>query len=49
MALLFFLEGGGPITYIYASNQNWYWPGNNFIGILNKSAQKVVKPWVITK
>jgi hypothetical protein len=47
ITFLLFLEGGGTITYIYASNNDWYWPNDKTAQKLNSSAQKIIKPWII--
>ena len=44
---LLFLEGGGAISYINASNNDWYWPDHKSIQNINASAQKIIKPWII--
>jgi hypothetical protein len=43
-----FLQGGGALTYVIDSNQNWYWQ-NRTVQQLNKVAQHVVKPLIIVK
>lgn len=47
IVFILFLEGGGIITYIYGSNNDWYWPNNKTAQNLNASAQKIIKPWII--
>ncbi len=43
-----FLQGGGALTYITASNPAWYWQNRTITG-LNKVAQQIVKPLIIVK
>jgi hypothetical protein len=46
MAILFFLQGGGLITFIVRSDASWYWP-NNTVRSVNQAAQRVVSPLTI--
>jgi hypothetical protein len=48
VVLVLFLQGGGTLTYITDSNQNWYWH-NSAVDKLNKLAQDFVKPLIIVK
>jgi hypothetical protein len=43
-----FLQGGGVVSYITASNKNWYWH-NPTVTHLNVVAQHVISPFMITK
>jgi hypothetical protein len=43
LALLCFLEGGGFLTYVARSDQNWYWP-NSTATNTNNAAKKVMHP-----
>jgi hypothetical protein len=44
--LVLFIEGGGALTFIEASNAHWYWPNNGVVDGVNQVAQKVVKPLI---
>lgn len=46
VALICFLEGGGFLTFIARSDQNWYWPNANVIHA-NNAAKKVISPVII--
>jgi hypothetical protein len=48
VVFVLFLQGGGALTYIAVSNQNWYWPNQTVIG-MNRLAQQVVKPLIFIK
>ncbi|HVV25940.1 MAG TPA: hypothetical protein VHC21_02830 [Candidatus Saccharimonadales bacterium] len=48
IAFLLFLQGGGALTFIEASNANWYWSQSALPRTLNSTAQKIVKPLIIT-
>lgn len=45
IALVFFLEGGGFMTFIARSNEKWDWPNSNVIRA-NNAARKVLQPVV---
>jgi hypothetical protein len=42
-----FLQGGGALTYIDASNTHWYWP-NHTVDKANMAVQKIVKPAILS-
>lgn len=44
--LLLFLHGGGVLTFILRSEDNWYWP-NQSVRAVNHTAQKVLSPIII--
>jgi hypothetical protein len=46
IVFLLFLQGGGAITFIDASNSNWYWPNDKTVIDVNKQAQKIIKPLI---
>lgn len=46
--LVLFLQGGGALTYIVDSNQNWYWQ-NKAVVRINELAQQFVKPFILIK
>lgn len=46
LALVLFLQGGGPVTYIVRSEARWYWP-NSFVQDANMQLQKHLKPFTI--
>lgn len=46
VALLFFLEGGGFLTFIARSDDNWYWHNANVIRA-NNTAKKVIHPVIL--
>lgn len=46
LAILLFLQGGGPATYIVRSEARWYWP-NSFVQDANMQLQKIIKPFTI--
>ncbi len=48
LAVLFFLLGGGAITFILHSDQAWYWPNNNSVLSLNKNAQNILRPIILS-
>ncbi len=48
VVLILFLQGGGALTYIVVSDSHWYWPNRTVIS-LNRSAQKVIRPFIIAK
>ncbi len=45
---ILFLQGGGALTYITDSNQNWYWQ-NRAVVRANQMAQQVVKPLIVIR
>ncbi|HVX58374.1 MAG TPA: hypothetical protein VG964_01395, partial [Candidatus Saccharimonadales bacterium] len=47
VVLVLFLQGGGILTFISASNKYWYWPDNRLSNHLNSNAQKIVNPLII--
>jgi hypothetical protein len=47
IVLLCLLQGGGVISFIHASDANWYWPNNQLVLNINSGAQKVIKPFII--
>jgi hypothetical protein len=47
VVFLLFLQGGGVLTFIVASNKYWYWPDNRLSAKINHVAQKVAKPLII--
>lgn len=46
IALVFFLEGGGFLTFIVRSDENWDWQNNTVIHV-NNAARKALKPVLI--
>jgi hypothetical protein len=48
IVFVLFLQGGGALTYITASNSNWYWH-NSTVSRLNSLAQRITSPLIITK
>jgi hypothetical protein len=42
-----FLQGGGALTFIHDSNENWYWPNDDFARRINHDAKKVVDPFIL--
>lgn len=48
VVFVLFLQGGGALTYIAASNSNWYWQNRTVLS-MNKAAQQVVKPLIVIK
>jgi hypothetical protein len=48
VVFLLFLQGGGILTFINASNRYWYWPDNGFSLRINQAAQRVTKPFILT-
>ncbi len=41
------LQGGGVISFINASDSNWYWPKYHYVNHINSAAQKIIKPVII--
>lgn len=48
VVVVLFLQGGGALTFIEASNANWYWPGNRVAQDMNAAAQKVIRPVIVS-
>jgi hypothetical protein len=48
VVFLLFLQGGGALTYIAASNSHWYWQNQTIVG-MNRAVQRVVRPLIIVK
>ena len=46
LALLFFLEGGGVLTFIMRSDSSWDWP-NSAVVHVNNGAREVLRPVII--
>lgn len=46
LALIFFLEGGGLLTFIVRSDHTWYWPNRAVVNV-NNAARKVVRPVLV--
>lgn len=46
IVLLLFLQGGGAMSYLVASNPNWYWQ-NSFVVWINGKAKALTQPLVI--
>lgn len=46
IALVFFLEGGGFLTFIVRSDQNWDWP-NATVRSVNNTTRKVLHPVLV--
>lgn len=46
LALIFFLEGGGFMTFIVRSNEQWDWP-NSTVRTVNNTARKALHPVLI--
>jgi hypothetical protein len=47
VVLLLFLQGGGALTFIAASNPHWYWAHNGLPRAMNATAQKAIKPLIL--
>ncbi|HVI60611.1 MAG TPA: hypothetical protein VM535_00460, partial [Candidatus Saccharimonadales bacterium] len=48
VVLVMFLQGGGALTYIAVSNNDWYWHNRAVFG-MNRGLQRVVKPMILLK
>jgi hypothetical protein len=48
VVLVLLLQGGGALSFIYASNAHWYWTNNHAVDTLNRQAQRVVRPLIIS-
>lgn len=46
IAIVLFLQGGGPVTHIVRSDARWYWP-NSFMQDANMQLQKILRPFTI--
>jgi hypothetical protein len=46
IALLFFIQGGGFLTFINRSDATWDWP-NSIVVKMNNAARKVTKPVIV--
>lgn len=44
--LILFIQGGGILTFILRSNDNWYWP-NSVVVTINHTVRETLKPFVI--
>jgi len=47
VVLLFFLQGGGVLTFIMRSDSSWYWPGNSTVTKMNDTARSILDPFII--
>jgi len=48
VVFVLFLQGGGALTYIFYSNDHWYWQ-NSVPVHLNQTAQQLLKPFILVK
>lgn len=46
VVLLFFLQGGGVLTFITRSDSSWYWPNDSVVKV-NNVAKKITRPVII--
>lgn len=46
IVLILFIQGGGILTFILRSNDDWYWP-NNTVVTINHAVRETLKPIVI--
>lgn len=47
LAVVLFLQGGGVLSFIHESNENWYWPHDDFALHLNQHAQQLIGPFIV--
>lgn len=47
VVVLLFLQGGGPISFIYYSTTDWYWPHDQLSLRLNNGAKRIIKPFIL--
>jgi hypothetical protein len=46
LAMVFFLQGGGILTFIVRSDSSWYWP-NNTVNKVNSTAKKLTNHVIV--